>query len=65
MNDKVNAAATKYRVARNAIVFLTKALSDPEPVPQMLANADVKAFSDDGDSAPVTAAFKYECWEVA
>jgi len=50
MNDKVNVAATKYRVAHNAIVFLAKALNDPEPVPRMLANADVEAFNDDGDS---------------
>jgi len=50
MNVKVDAAATKYRVARNAIAFLAQALNDPDPVPQMLSNADVKAFNDDGDS---------------
>jgi len=50
MNEKVDASAAKYRVARNAITFLAWALNDPVPVPRMLANADVKAFNDDGDS---------------
>jgi hypothetical protein len=31
-------------------MFLAKVLNNPEPVPQMLTNADVKAFNDDGDS---------------
>jgi hypothetical protein len=50
MNDKVNVAASKYHIARNAIVFLATALNDPQPVPQILANMDMKAFNDDGDS---------------
>jgi hypothetical protein len=50
MNDKVNAAATKYRVARDAITYLAKALNDPVPVPRILTYADVKPFKDDGDS---------------
>lgn len=50
MNDKVNVATSKYRVARNAIMFLATVLNDPQPVPRILANTDVKAFNDDGDS---------------
>lgn len=50
MNEKVDASATKYRVARNAIAFLAGALNDSVSVPRMLTNADVKAFNDDGDS---------------
>ena len=50
MNDKVNVAATKDHIAHNTIMFLAKALNNPEPVPQILANADIKAFNDDGDS---------------
>lgn len=50
MNEKVDASATKYRVARNAIASLAQALNDSVPIPRMLADADVKAFNDDGDS---------------
>jgi hypothetical protein len=50
MNDKVNVAASKYHVARNAIVFLAMVLNDPQPVPRILANTDVKAFNNDGNS---------------
>ena len=50
INDNVNVAATKYCVAHNAVVFLAKALINHEPVPWMLADLDIKAFNDDGDS---------------
>jgi hypothetical protein len=50
MNNKVDASATKYRIATSAIELLAWALNDPVPVPQKLTNADVKAFNDDGDS---------------
>jgi hypothetical protein len=50
MNNEVNVATTNYHVAHNTIGFLAKALNDPEPVPQMLINVDVKAFNNDGNS---------------
>jgi hypothetical protein len=50
MNERVDVSAAKYHITHNTIMFLAWVLNDPVPVPRMLANVDVKAFNDDGDS---------------